>query len=220
MTWEELKLATIQKMFSANGSTIPTDDSTRDYLAAMPQVANEGILMLSTAGKFLVKSVSISINPIPNILGKETGGKIHLKESGEMIFNGDCARSYYFEATGKRQISNDDCVISVQERTTVDYDIDALSEKLPDEILSKIIEKRYEIVDWDKFVKFLKSYGIKSSAIRPHISVTKSINKENLSALYERKKLSIKDIEGCYTAKITKSVVLRLKNAKQEINIT
>lgn len=126
----------------------------------------------------------------------------------------------YFESTGKRQISNDDCVISVQERTTVDYDIDALSEKLPDEILSKIIEKRYEIVDWDKFVKFLKSYGIKSSAIRPHISVTKSINKENLSALYERKKLSIKDIEGCYTAKITKSVVLRLKNAKQEINIT
>lgn len=126
----------------------------------------------------------------------------------------------YFESTGKRQISNDDCVVSVQERTTVDYDIDALSEKLPDEILSKIIEKRYEIVDWDKFVKFLKSYGIKSSAIRPHISVTKSINKENLSALYERKKLSIKDIEGCYTAKITKSVVLRLKNAKQEINIT
>ena len=126
----------------------------------------------------------------------------------------------YFESTGKRQISNDDCVISVQERTTVDYDIDALSEKLPDEILSKIIEKRYEIVDWDKFVKFLKSYGIKSSAIRPHISVTKTINKENLSALYERKKLSIKDIEGCYTAKITKSVVLRLKNAKQEINIT
>lgn len=126
----------------------------------------------------------------------------------------------YFETTGKRQISNDDCVVSVQERTTVDYDIDALSEKLSDEILSKIIEKRYEIVDWDKFVKFLKSYGIKSSAIRPHISVTKSINKENLSALYERKKLSIKDIEGCYTAKITKSVVLRLKNAKQEINIT
>lgn len=126
----------------------------------------------------------------------------------------------YFEATGKRQISNDDCVISVQERTTVDYDIDALSEKLPDEILSKIIEKRYEIVDWDKFVKFLKTHGISGSQVRPHISVTKAINKENLSALYERKKLSIKDIEGCYTAKITKSVVLRLKNAKQEINIT
>ena len=126
----------------------------------------------------------------------------------------------YFETTGKRQISNDDCVVSVQERTTVDYDIEALSEKLPDEILSKIIEKRYEIVDWDKFVKFLKSYGIKSSAIRPHVSVTKSVNKENLSSLYERKKLSIKDIEGCYNAKVTKSVVLRLKNAKQEINIT
>ena len=125
MTWEELKLATIQKMFSANGSTIPTDDSTRDYLAAMPQVANEGILMLSTAGKFLVKSVSISINPIPNILGKETGGKIHLKESGRMIFSGDCARSYYFEATGK-------CTATISAGDYVEIvDIDSINKYTP-----------------------------------------------------------------------------------------
>ena len=125
MTWEELKLATIQKMFSANGSTIPTDDSTRDYLAAMPQVANEGILMLSTAGKFLVKSVSISINPIPNILGKETGGKIHLKESGEMIFSGERARSYYFEATGK-------CTATISAGDYVEIvDIDSINKYTP-----------------------------------------------------------------------------------------
>ena len=50
MTWKDIKLATIQKMFSAEGTTIPADDSTRDYIAAMPYVANEGILMMSTAG--------------------------------------------------------------------------------------------------------------------------------------------------------------------------
>ena len=47
MTWKDIKLATIQKMFSADGSTIPSDDSTRDYVAAMPYAANEGILMLT-----------------------------------------------------------------------------------------------------------------------------------------------------------------------------
>lgn len=101
MTWKELKLATMQKMFSANGNTIPADDSTRDYLAAMPQAANEGILMMATAGKFVVKSVSISINPIPNLLGATVGGKIHQIISGELSFTGEKAQSFYYEVTGK-----------------------------------------------------------------------------------------------------------------------
>ena len=38
MTWKDVKLATLQKMFAADGSTIPTDESTTDYLAGMPMV--------------------------------------------------------------------------------------------------------------------------------------------------------------------------------------
>lgn len=101
MLWKDIKLATIQKMFSADGSTIPSDDSTRDYLAAMPYAANEGILMMATAGKFVVKNVSISINPIPNLLGKQVGGKIHSIVRGKMTFEVEKAQSYYYEVTGK-----------------------------------------------------------------------------------------------------------------------
>lgn len=126
----------------------------------------------------------------------------------------------YFEQSGKRQLSNDDCTISVQERTTVDYDIEALSEKLPKNILPLVVEKHFEINDWDAFTKFLKRKGISGQEVRPYISITKNVNKDNLSKLYDQKKLSIKDIQGCYTAKVTKSVVLRLKDAKREINIT
>lgn len=126
----------------------------------------------------------------------------------------------YFEQSGKRQLSNDDCTISVQERTTVDYDIEALSEKLPKNILPLAVEKHFEINDWDAFTKFLKRKGISGQEVRPYISITKNVNKDNLSKLYDQKKLSIKDIQGCYTAKVTKSVVLRLKDAKREINIT
>ena len=100
MTWKDIKLATIQKMFSADGSTIPSDDSTRDYVAAMPYAANEGILMMSTAGKFLVKNFSISVNPIKNLLG-DLGNKIHSKVSGDNEFSADNVHSYYFEATGR-----------------------------------------------------------------------------------------------------------------------
>ena len=100
MTWKDIKLATIQKMFSANGSQIPSDDSTRDYLAAMPYAANEGILMLSTAGKFLVKSFSIAVNPIKNLLSDCNASSIHSLVKGDIEFEAEGAHSYYFEVTG------------------------------------------------------------------------------------------------------------------------
>jgi len=68
MTWKDIKLATLQKMYSAEGSNIPADDSTRDYLAAMPYVANEGLMMICTSKKYLVKSVDIDAS-----MGEEIG---------------------------------------------------------------------------------------------------------------------------------------------------
>ena len=101
MTWKDIKLATIQKMFSAEGTTIPADDSTRDYIAAMPYVANEGILMMSTAGKFVVKSFSIAVQPIKNLLADFNASSIHSLVSGTLSYDGENAHSYYVEVTGR-----------------------------------------------------------------------------------------------------------------------
>ena len=54
MTWKDVKLATLQKMFSAEGLSInEADDSVSEYINAMPQAANEGLQLLCTAGKYL-----------------------------------------------------------------------------------------------------------------------------------------------------------------------
>lgn len=98
VTWHDIKLITLQKMFSANGSTIPDDVSTRDYIAAMPGAANEGLQLLSTAGKFIIKSIDIAHNPIKNLLAN--GTHIHSQERGSMSFVADGARSFYFEYFG------------------------------------------------------------------------------------------------------------------------
>ncbi len=51
MTWNEVRLASLQKMFSSEGTTINEHDETlREYLAAMPQAANEGANLLLAAG--------------------------------------------------------------------------------------------------------------------------------------------------------------------------
>lgn len=60
MTWGEIKLATLQKMFSSDGDTIDVnDDSIKEYLYSMPAAANEAIRMLVTAGIPLRKSKTV-----------------------------------------------------------------------------------------------------------------------------------------------------------------
>lgn len=126
----------------------------------------------------------------------------------------------YFESTGKKQLSNEDCVIYVSERTDVDYDVDAILDKVDSDLTDIFITKDYEILDWNAFVKFMKAQGVSGKSLRPYIKVKKQVDKPALSKLYDAKKINLKDLEGCYTAKVSKSVVLRLKDAKQEINLT
>lgn len=60
MKWLDVKIATLQKMFAAEGNEIPSDGSADDYVAAMPYAANEALQMLATAGRFLIKSIAIA----------------------------------------------------------------------------------------------------------------------------------------------------------------
>lgn len=51
MTWGQIRLTTLQKMFSSDGITIDeNDDSIKEYLYSMPAAANEAIRMLVTSG--------------------------------------------------------------------------------------------------------------------------------------------------------------------------
>ena len=120
-TWYDIKLATLQKMFSA-GNTIVMDESTTDYLAAMPYTANEGLQMLATAGKFLTKSITIVHNVVKNLLTDETATKINQITSGTAEYTADGAKSYYFEVTGKGTVT-----IKVGETETV-IEIDSKSD--------------------------------------------------------------------------------------------
>lgn len=101
MNWKEIKLATLQKMFAADGSNLVEDESTKDYIASMPQAANEGLQLLSTAGKFIIKTLCIAHNPIPNLLPEDISNNITQIIRGQHEFNTASGRSFYFECLGK-----------------------------------------------------------------------------------------------------------------------
>ena len=59
MNWGECQIVALQKMFLIGGNTLEVNDSTKPYLAAMPQAANEALRMIATVGRFVVRSYVI-----------------------------------------------------------------------------------------------------------------------------------------------------------------
>lgn len=100
-TWADIKLATLQKMFSANGTSIQPDSSISEYIYGMPQAANEALQLLSTAGKFLIGQYVYINHPIEPILGISYNQFVTSTAS----FAAPGAKSYYFKARGKLAVT-------------------------------------------------------------------------------------------------------------------
>lgn len=107
-TWYDLQLAVLQKMYAADDKVI-RDESTIGYLAAMPHCANEGLALLSTAGKFITKSVKIAQIAIVNLVSESIADAIN-EFADTFSYQADTGQSYYFECygTGTCQIYVDD----------------------------------------------------------------------------------------------------------------
>ena len=55
MTWGDIQLSVLHKLFVSDGQTILVNDSTSPYIAAMPLAANEGLMLLAACGKYIPK---------------------------------------------------------------------------------------------------------------------------------------------------------------------
>ena len=125
----------------------------------------------------------------------------------------------YFDKSGERSASNDECTVYVQERTNIDYDIDALKQTLPRDQYDSCVVTEHSINDWKGFCRLLKKHGLTSQEVRPFISITRKVDQQKLNQMYEHGAITIQDLHGCYTATVKKSIVLKLKNTEREIPI-
>lgn len=125
----------------------------------------------------------------------------------------------YFDKTGERSASNEDCTVYVQERTNIDYDIDALKQTLPRDQYDSFVVTEHSIDDWKGFCRLLKKHGLTAQEVRPFISIVRKVDQQKLNQMYEHGAITIQDLHGCYTATVKKSIVLKLKNTEREIPI-
>ena len=86
-------------------------------------------------------------------------------------------------------------------RRKVIFNPDALENKLGKEFCREFISREYQITDWDKMVKLLKSKGIKPNEFLPFIKVEKRVDNSKIDQMESLGDITREELEGTYEVK-------------------
>ncbi len=111
------------------------------------------------------------------------------------------------DADGKLRIGVDDMpniktlVVNRVQSTKLEFDLVKLEKALGKELSKAVITKRYEIIDIDGLVAYLKECGVDPKIFKSFLSVSRGLNASELDRLADIGKITQDQIEGCYTIK-------------------
>lgn len=89
MTWGDIQLSVLHKLFVSDGQTILVNDSTSPYIAAMPLAANEGLMLLAACGKYIPKTIETeTIEGVTDLSLKELAENFLSLRENEVFLNG------------------------------------------------------------------------------------------------------------------------------------
>ena len=87
------------------------------------------------------------------------------------------------------------------QKSIVDFDVTKLEKALGKAISKDVIDKDYQITDFEGLIAYLKSCGVKPKEFKKFIKVNKSVNTKKLDNLEELGKITVDQLEGCYTVR-------------------
>lgn len=89
MTWGDIQLAVLHKLFVSDGQTVLVNDSTSPYIAAMPLAANEGLMLLAACGKYIPKTIETeTAESVTDLSLKELAENFLSLRENEVFLNG------------------------------------------------------------------------------------------------------------------------------------
>lgn len=87
------------------------------------------------------------------------------------------------------------------QKLSVEFDPEKLEKTLAKDIVKSVILKKYEIVDIDGLIAYLKECGVDPKIFKSFLHISKSVDSGELDRLEEIGKISREQVEGCYTVK-------------------
>lgn len=94
-----------------------------------------------------------------------------------------------------------DITVNKIQKSSVEFDVDKLEKALDKNLANKAIVKRYEITDMNALTAYLKECDVDPKIFKSFISVSKSVDVQELDRLEEIGKVTTEQVKGCYTIK-------------------
>ena len=134
------------------------------------------------------------------------------KKISEMNAQYDFIRSkiqQYFENEKNNKIKVNGVAATKRERIEIIYDIEKMREKIDRKLFNKITERTYFVTDIESLIVLMKEANIKPKNFKKYVKPQIKVNKDAIEKAYDVGDISKDDLQGCYTAKVTKYIELR-----------
>ena len=104
----------------------------------------------------------------------------------------------YFEESNS---DIEDIRVNRIQKVSIDFDAVKLENVLSKQLSKQIIVKKYEIIDYDGLVRYLKDCEVNPKIFKSFLSVSKTVDIQELERLEELGKITKEQIQDCYTTK-------------------
>lgn len=136
------------------------------------------------------------------------------EQVGELLLKIDENKSKiqaYFDENNEKEIrvpvlNNTTLVCKKQERVNMTYDVEKLKSKLDSELFLEVTKRSYTIKDINKMIEMIKDAGVKAKDFKALIEADVKVDAQAIKRLYDVGEITMKQLQGAYTAKISKSI--------------
>ena len=87
------------------------------------------------------------------------------------------------------------------QKANVEFKVGELEKVLPKDVAKKVIAKRYEVANMEGLISYLKKCNVDPQIFKGFLNVTKHVDIKEIDKLEELGKITIEQIEGCYSVK-------------------
>ena len=88
----------------------------------------------------------------------------------------------------------------------MNYNVDLLKKRLDDEMFIEVTKRSYEISDINAMISLMKDAGVKAKDFKALIIPKISVDNQAVKRLYDAGEITMKQLKGTFTAKISKSI--------------
>lgn len=97
-------------------------------------------------------------------------------------------------------------VCKKSERANIKYDVEKLKKKLDSELFLEVTNRTYVVTDINKMISLVRDAGVKARDFKDLIEAKITPDSQAIKRLYEVGELTMKQLEGTFTATISKSI--------------